>query len=165
MRRPDIHCRREWPSADEGIFRQSLPRGMPNSGRSGLGARRPQGCGDQLGECRRYRCTAGGNLRLARRNDGVALHARSGSASPLTGGDAHAREREANSILAPKRKVRHSERKYAVKSNTFFGVVRSRGLEPPRVAPLAPQASASTNSATTACGVGACRKRRATARM
>src|SRR5262249_46269689 len=29
-------------------------------------------------------------------------------------------------------------------------VVRSRGLEPPRVAPLAPQASASTNSATTA---------------
>ena len=31
-------------------------------------------------------------------------------------------------------------------------VVRSRGLEPPRVAPLAPQASASTNSATTACG-------------
>jgi hypothetical protein len=34
-------------------------------------------------------------------------------------------------------------------------VVRSRGLEPPRVAPLAPQASASTNSATTACGVSA----------
>jgi hypothetical protein len=30
-------------------------------------------------------------------------------------------------------------------------MVRSRGLEPPRVAPLAPQASASTNSATTAC--------------
>src|SRR4051812_42653255 len=29
-------------------------------------------------------------------------------------------------------------------------MVRSRGLEPPRVAPLAPQASASTNSATTA---------------
>src|SRR5581483_11171821 len=34
-------------------------------------------------------------------------------------------------------------------------VVRSRGLEPPRVAPLAPQASASTNSATTADGIGA----------
>src|SRR5579863_4546343 len=34
-------------------------------------------------------------------------------------------------------------------------LVRSRGLEPPRVAPLAPQASASTNSATTACGVSA----------
>jgi hypothetical protein len=31
--------------------------------------------------------------------------------------------------------------------------VRSRGLEPPRVAPLAPQASASTNSATTANGL------------
>jgi peptidoglycan/xylan/chitin deacetylase (PgdA/CDA1 family) len=31
-------------------------------------------------------------------------------------------------------------------------LVRSRGLEPPRVAPLAPQASASTNSATTAMG-------------
>ena len=31
-------------------------------------------------------------------------------------------------------------------------MVRSRGLEPPRVSPLAPQASASTNSATTACG-------------
>src|SRR6266581_8042156 len=31
-------------------------------------------------------------------------------------------------------------------------MVRSRGLEPPRVAPLAPQASASTNSATTAVG-------------
>src|SRR5215216_7418841 len=29
-------------------------------------------------------------------------------------------------------------------------LVRSRGLEPPRVAPLAPQASASTTSATTA---------------
>src|SRR3954469_1194505 len=34
--------------------------------------------------------------------------------------------------------------------NDFRRVVRSRGLEPPRVAPLAPQASASTNSATTA---------------
>src|SRR5271167_3513950 len=34
-------------------------------------------------------------------------------------------------------------------------LVRSRGLEPPRVAPLAPQASASTNSATTACGLDA----------
>src|ERR1700737_3350734 len=31
-------------------------------------------------------------------------------------------------------------------------LVRSRGLEPPRVAPLAPQASASTTSATTASG-------------
>src|ERR1700730_5631499 len=31
-------------------------------------------------------------------------------------------------------------------------LVRSRGLEPPRVAPLAPQASASTSSATTASG-------------
>src|SRR3954462_11416513 len=39
-----------------------------------------------------------------------------------------------------------------------FEVVRSRGLEPPLVAQLAPQASASTNSATTACGAGdACR--------
>jgi len=37
----------------------------------------------------------------------------------------------------------------------FLEVVRSRGLEPPRVAPLAPQASASTNSATTADGVSA----------
>ncbi len=34
-------------------------------------------------------------------------------------------------------------------------MVRPRGLEPPRVAPLAPQASASTNSATAACGVNA----------
>jgi hypothetical protein len=33
-------------------------------------------------------------------------------------------------------------------------LVRSRGLEPPRVAPLAPQASASTTSATTAGGLG-----------
>src|SRR5215813_6544178 len=32
-------------------------------------------------------------------------------------------------------------------------LVRSRGLEPPRVAPLAPQASASTTSATTAAGL------------
>src|SRR5690606_34769201 len=31
-----------------------------------------------------------------------------------------------------------------------FNLVRSRGLEPPRVAPLPPQGSASTNSATTA---------------
>src|SRR5262245_9034702 len=37
----------------------------------------------------------------------------------------------------------------------IFAVVRSRGLEPPRVAPLAPQASASTNSATTAVEVNA----------
>src|SRR5580692_4572213 len=36
----------------------------------------------------------------------------------------------------------------------FRKMVRPRGLEPPRVAPLAPQASASTNSATTACGGG-----------
>src|SRR6266404_7246318 len=34
----------------------------------------------------------------------------------------------------------------------FWVLVRSRGLEPPRVAPLAPQASASTSSATTAWG-------------
>jgi hypothetical protein len=39
----------------------------------------------------------------------------------------------------------------------FRELVRSRGLEPPRVAPLAPQASASTNSATTA-GMRAGRK-------
>src|SRR5258705_13474563 len=39
-------------------------------------------------------------------------------------------------------------------------VVRSRGLEPPRVAPLAPQASASTNSATTAEGMNASRRPR-----
>ena len=32
----------------------------------------------------------------------------------------------------------------------FYCLVRPRGLEPPRVAPLAPQASASTNSATAA---------------
>ncbi len=44
-----------------------------------------------------------------------------------------------------------------------FEMVRSRGLEPPRVAPLAPQASASTNSATTACGVDARPSGRATA--
>src|SRR5262245_11855724 len=37
----------------------------------------------------------------------------------------------------------------------YVRMVRSRGLEPPRVAPLAPQASASTNSATTADGMGA----------
>src|SRR5271169_5150272 len=34
-------------------------------------------------------------------------------------------------------------------------MVRPRGLEPPRVAPLAPQASATTYSATTADGVSA----------
>ena len=39
-------------------------------------------------------------------------------------------------------------------------LVRSRGLEPPRVAPLAPQASASTNSATTAEGMNASRRPR-----
>jgi hypothetical protein len=48
-------------------------------------------------------------------------------------------------------------------------VVRSRGLEPPRVAPLAPQASASTSSATTASGGTPSRKngqgRRATRTM
>ena len=40
----------------------------------------------------------------------------------------------------------------------FRKMVRPRGLEPPRVAPLAPQASASTNSATAAC-VGGTRAR------
>jgi hypothetical protein len=49
--------------------------------------------------------------------------------------------------------------------NEINVLVRPRGLEPPRVAPLAPQASASTNSATTACGVDADRKRPATARI
>src|SRR6202162_4716934 len=39
-------------------------------------------------------------------------------------------------------------------------LVRSRGLEPPRVSPLAPQASASTNSATTAYGLDASANRR-----
>src|SRR6267142_389625 len=43
-------------------------------------------------------------------------------------------------------------------------MVRSRGLEPPRVAPLAPQASASTNSATTAVGGKAARGGAAQAR-
>src|SRR3972149_6172248 len=37
----------------------------------------------------------------------------------------------------------------------FVMLVRPRGLEPPRVAPLAPQASASTNSATAADEVSA----------
>jgi hypothetical protein len=46
----------------------------------------------------------------------------------------------------------------------FQKMVRPRGLEPPRVAPLAPQASASTNSATAACGWNA-RPVDATARM
>src|SRR3954449_1865713 len=36
-------------------------------------------------------------------------------------------------------------------TNNYQKMGRARGLEPPRVAPLAPQASASTNSATTAC--------------
>jgi hypothetical protein len=44
--------------------------------------------------------------------------------------------------------------RFALPSHMFMQssgeLVRSRGLEPPRVAPLAPQASASTNSATTA---------------
>ena len=39
-------------------------------------------------------------------------------------------------------------------------LVRPRGLEPPRVAPLAPQASASTNSAMAAFGMNADRYRR-----
>ena len=37
-------------------------------------------------------------------------------------------------------------------------LVRSRGLEPPRLAALTPQASASTNSATTACSARSCSK-------
>jgi hypothetical protein len=89
-RRPDVHCRRERPSADERVFRQSLPQGMPNCGRSWFGARRPQDCGNQVGECRRDRCTAGGNLRLARRHDGVSLYAGGGPTPPLAGGNAHA---------------------------------------------------------------------------
>ena len=39
-------------------------------------------------------------------------------------------------------------------------MVRPRGLEPPRVAPLASQASASTNSATAACGCARLARRR-----
>ena len=48
----------------------------------------------------------------------------------------------------------------AVKRLGYLRLVRSRGLEPPRLAALAPQASASTNSATTACGVDAGRAAR-----
>ena len=44
---------------------------------------------------------------------------------------------------------------YGKPEPVLMKVVRPRGLEPPRVAPLAPQASASTNSATAACGVNA----------
>ena len=44
---------------------------------------------------------------------------------------------------------------FAHDKDNVVGLVRSRGLEPPRVAPLAPQASASTNSATTADGMNA----------
>ena len=33
MRRSDIHCRREWPSADERVVRQSFSQGMPYGGR------------------------------------------------------------------------------------------------------------------------------------
>ena len=54
----------------------------------------------------------------------------------------------ATSIRAPTQKVRVSEPKE--NQRLIFSVVRPRGLEPPRVAPLAPQASASTNSATAA---------------
>src|SRR5262249_17678828 len=46
------------------------------------------------------------------------------------------------------------------KTGGVLMLVRSRGLEPPRVAPLAPQASASTNSATTADGLRAGRSAR-----
>ena len=64
------------------------------------------------------------------------------------------------SIPSPFQKVRASERKTKRNQRRFSGVVRSRGLEPPRVAPLAPQASASTNSATTAEGMNASRRPR-----
>jgi hypothetical protein len=70
------------------------------------------------------------------------------------------------SIPAPSRKVRESEQKDQLfQSFRRFAMVRSRGLEPPRVAPLAPQASASTTSATTAGGLWSRPKarRRATA--
>src|SRR5436190_180425 len=43
-----------------------------------------------------------------------------------------------------------SPRGRATRSPLGRSVVRSRGLEPPRVSPLPPQGSASTNSATTA---------------
>src|SRR5260370_40953187 len=46
----------------------------------------------------------------------------------------------------------HKISKLLVAQEKLLMLVRSRGLEPPRVAPLAPQASASANSATTASG-------------
>src|SRR5438105_961548 len=55
-------------------------------------------------------------------------------------------------MASPQRYIKRAVRAEAAKLQLL---VRSRGLEPPRVAPLAPQASASTNSATTADGMSA----------
>ncbi|CAD5266879.1 hypothetical protein BOSE21B_111223 [Bosea sp. 21B] len=53
----------------------------------------------------------------------------------------------------------HPQRKTATLADRRFAdlrpkLVRSRGLEPPRVSPLPPQGSASTNSAMTAAAPG-----------
>ena len=90
MRRPDVHCRRERPSADERVFRQSLPQGMPNCGRSWFGARRPQDCGDQVGECGATVAQLEAIFGWQGGTMACSLYAGGGPTPPLAGGNAHA---------------------------------------------------------------------------
>jgi hypothetical protein len=73
-------------------------------------------------------------------------------ASSLLQRQARTRALDANQKTRLVRKYRTERQRRNHVPDLFFRLVRSRGLEPPRVAPLAPQASASTNSATTAWG-------------
>ena len=87
------------------------------------------------------------------RRDGSCMSARRGDNKVWRGLAPHhsitssARRRNDSEIVRPSA--------FAHDKDNVVGLVRSRGLEPPRVAPLAPQASASTNSATTADGMNA----------
>jgi hypothetical protein len=141
-------------AAHEGIIRQRVSQRLQRGGSQEVRAWRAQDRCDssrhRRHNCRRVRSyirLAGGMASLYTRAADRARLVKAAMAKLDRTPDQH-------SISAPSRKVREPERKDKLfQSFRRFAMVRSRGLEPPRVAPLAPQASASTTSATTAGGL------------
>ena len=88
------------------------------------------------------------------RTSKTARHASSSRTTTAIRHHRQHRQEEAQTADRPSRARRPVARALAFGSRfaRLSGLVRPRGLEPPRVAPLAPQASASTNSAMAALG-------------